>query len=260
MTEGSATRNAARVAAMVLALSAAACAPLPQRAGIPTLWQASPSFDQRRPNFVILHHSGSAAAALALRTLTDPARRVSAHYLVGRDGTVFQLVDERARAWHAGASYWGGTRDVNSVSLGIEVDNDGAEPFPAVQIDALLRLLKDIDARYRIPAANYLGHGDVAPGRKVDPSALFPWRTLARAGFGLWCDPPFAPPPANLDEILGLEALGYDVREPDAAIGAFKRHFAPEAPAPLVTDEDRARLYCLLQQKRHTQRLGAPAD
>jgi N-acetylmuramoyl-L-alanine amidase len=253
-------RNADRALVLALAMVAAACAPLPERAGIPTRWAPSPSFDQRRPNFVILHHSGSGAAALALRTLTDPARRVSAHYLVSRDGTIYQLVDERARAWHAGASYWGGTRDVNSASLGIEVDNDGSEPFPAVQIDALLRLLKDIDARHRIPTANYLGHGDVAPGRKVDPSVLFPWRTLAGSGFGLWCDPPFPPPPGNFDAILGLEALGYDVRDADAAVGAFKRHFAADQSAPLMTDEDRDRLYCLLRKKRQPDGPGAASE
>jgi N-acetylmuramoyl-L-alanine amidase len=249
-----------RFAVLALALAAAACGPLPQRAGLPTRWLPSPSFDERRPNFVILHHSGSGAAALALRTLTDPERRVSAHYLVGRDGTLYQLVDERARAWHAGASYWGGTRDINSASLGIEVDNDGTEPFPGVQIDALLRLLQDIEARYRLPAANYLGHGDVAPGRKVDPSALFPWRTLAEAGFGLWCDPPFSTPPATFDAVLGLQALGYDGRDADAAIGAFKRHFVPEQPAPLLTDDDRGRLYCLLQKKRQAEMPGSATD
>lgn len=249
-----------RWAAVGLALALAACAPLLQRASIPTRWLPSPSFDERRPNYVILHHSGSGAAAQALRTLTDRERRVSAHYLVGRDGTIYQLVDERVRAWHAGASYWGGATDVNSASLGIEVDNDGTEPFAAVQIDALLRLLKDIEARYRIPAANYLGHGDVAPGRKVDPSALFPWRTLAQAGFGLWCDPPFAPPPAAFDALLGLQALGYDVRDADAAVGAFKRHFATEQPVPLLTDEDRGRLHCLLQKKRQAQSPGAAPD
>lgn len=243
-----------------LALTLAACAPLPQRAEIPSRWLPSPSFDQRRPNFVILHHSGSGAAQLALRTLTDPTRRVSAHYLVARNGTIYQLVDEWARAWHAGASYWGGSGDLNSASLGIEVDNDGMEPFAPAQIDALLALLKDISARHRIPVANYLGHGDVAPGRKVDPSALFPWRTLAQAGFGLWCDPPFPAPPATFDAGLGLQALGYDVRDTDAAIAAFKRHFAPDQTAPMLTDEDRGRLHCLLQKKLQAQRPGAAAE
>ena len=157
---------------------------------------------------------------------------------MARDGTIYQLVDEWARAWHAGASYWGGSGDLNSASLGIEVDNDGMEPFPPAQIDALLALLKDISARHRIPVANYLGHGDVAPGRKVDPSALFPWRTLAQAGFGLWCDPPFPAPPATFDAGLGLQALGYDVRDPDAAIGCLQ---APLRAGSTRANADRRR-------------------
>jgi N-acetylmuramoyl-L-alanine amidase len=105
---------------------------------------------------------------------------VSAHYVIARDGTVYQLVDERARAWHAGDSLWGGMTDLNSASLGIELDNNGAEPFPDVQISALLALLTDLQQRYRIPARNFLGHADIAPKRKGDPSPYFPWQLLAQ--------------------------------------------------------------------------------
>lgn len=233
----------------LLALAISACAPMPQRAGIPTLWQPSPNFDQRRPNYVIIHHTGGDTAARALRTLTDAGLSVSAHYLVVRDGSIYQLVDERARAWHAGASYWGGDRDINSVSLGIELDNDGEEPFPDVQIKALLALLEDIASRHAIPAANYLGHGDVAPGRKVDPSAYFPWKTLAEHGFGIWCDAPFPAVSPLFDATLALQAVGYDVRDLDAAIAAFKRHFVPDDTAPLLTESDLGRLHCLAQLK-----------
>ena len=174
---------------------------------------------------------------------------MSAHYLVVRDGTIFQLVDERARAWHAGASYWGSDRDINSASLGIELDNNGEEPFSEVQIKALLALLEDIASRHAIPGANSLGHGDIAPGRKVDPSAYFPWKTLAEHGFGAWCDPPFPAAPPLFDATLALQAVGYDVRDVDAAIAAFKRHFVPAETAPLLTESDLGRLYCLAQHK-----------
>src|SRR5699024_6430186 len=108
-------------ATWIAAALLAACAPLP-RAGDPSaLWQPSPNFDERRPGFVVIHATGSDTAAHAMRTLTDARRRVSAHYLIARDGTVYQLVDERARAWHAGVSRWGANTDLNSVSLGIEL-------------------------------------------------------------------------------------------------------------------------------------------
>jgi N-acetylmuramoyl-L-alanine amidase len=210
--------------------------------------QASPNFDERRPNFVIIHATSDDTADQALRTLTDPLRRVSAHYLIGRDGKIYQLVDERARAWHAGESKWGANTDLNSVSLGIELDNNGDEPFPDVQISALLTLLNGTQERYRIPAANYLGHADVAPRRKVDPSRYFPWATLARQGFGLWCDPPLPEPPTAMDTTLALRAVGYDVSDFEAAIGAFKRHFVQDETTTELTDRDRSVLYCILSK------------
>lgn len=217
-------RGVAAVASALLALSLAACAPLAPQQGEGG-WRPSPNFDQRQPNYVILHQTSNDTTQRALATLTDPRRKVSAHYLIGRDGTVLQLVDENARAWHAGASWWGGNTDLNSASLGIELDNTGDEPFAEAQIVALLALLDELRSRHRIPAANFLAHGDVAPGRKVDPSAFFPWQRLARHGFGLWCDapPPAAPP--GFDAVLGLRALGYDPLRPIAARQAFRRHF-----------------------------------
>ncbi len=164
-----------------------------------------------------------------------------------RDGTIIQLVDERARAWHAGESRWGSSIDLNSASIGIELDNNGRVPYPQTQIDALLSLLSDLSRRYRIPATNYLGHSDVAPRRKVDPGPLFPWRALAANGFGLWCDPPYAQPPPAFDPMLGLRAMGYDVADPTAAVRAFHVHYTPDEPASELTERDRALIHCLLQ-------------
>lgn len=171
--------------AVVLVFVAAACAPLPPGQSPDALWRPSPNHDLRRPNFVVLHQTSNNSVDRALATLTDPQREVSAHYLVGRDGTVIQLVDENRRAWHAGKSWWGGSTDLNSASIGIELDNTGEEIFAEAQIAALLTLLDELRIRYRIPWFNYLAHGDVAPARKVDPSRLFPWRRLAEHGFGL---------------------------------------------------------------------------
>lgn len=225
-----------------------ACAPLTPDRGQGALWQPSPNFDQRRPNFVILHQTTNDNVGKALATLTDPERKVSAHYLIGRDGTVMQLVAESARAWHAGESRWGGMTDLNSASIGIELDNTGDEDFAEPQVAALLVLLDQLRTRYRIPAANYLAHSDVAPTRKVDPSRLFPWQRLAQQGFGLWCEsPPPAAPPA-IDAMLGLQALGYDIRVAAAARAAFRRHFRGSDDDAGLAPADQALLHCLLQQ------------
>ena len=233
----------------VLCILLAACAPVPQRAGIPTQWHGSPNFDDRRPNFVIIHHTGDDTVWQALGTLTNPLRAVSAHYLIGRDGTIHQLVDERARAWHAGESRWGDDADINSSSLGIELDNNGHEPFPGAQISALLALLADIAERYRIPRENVLGHADVAPRRKVDPSRFFPWKTLAGKGFGLWCDPPFPEVTAAFDDAVELQALGYDIADVGAAVVAFRRHFLADESSRELNDRERALLRCLRLRK-----------
>lgn len=235
--------------ACVGTLLAAACAPLPERIGHPSEWIASPNFNDRRPAYVILHHTTNDTVEQALRTLTDPIREVSAHYLIGRDGRIFQLVDERRRAWHAGQSRWGSDADLNSSSIGIELDNNGREPFSVEQIDALLRLLADLKSRYKIPTENFLGHADVAPGRKVDPSAWFPWRQLAQQGFGLWCDPPWPPAPDAFDADLGLQALGYDLTQREAAIRAFKLRYVQTTVDAVFTPTDRDQLYCLLQTR-----------
>ena len=240
--------NSMRTLVFTLLTLLAACAPAPQRAGIPTSWQGSPNFDERKPNFVVIHHTGSDGVDQALRTLKDPARSVSAHYLIGRDGTIIQLVDERARAWHAGESKWGAATDLNSASLGIELDNNGREPFADIQIAALLRLLADIRQRYHIPVANFVGHADVAPQRKTDPSRHFPWKTLADSGFGLWCDPPFAEPPPAFDGKIALRALGYNSGDVVATIRAFNLHFLPDDPASALTERSRGLLYCLYQK------------
>ena len=134
-----------RAALLLVVLALAACTtPLPsiQRTALPSELRLSGNFDERRPNFVILHYTSNGDAAPALRTLADPVSKVSAHYLIARDGKIYALVDERSRAWHAGVSYWGGNRDVNSASIGIELDNDGVEAFAEPLLNSLLALLR----------------------------------------------------------------------------------------------------------------------
>lgn len=240
----------------VMATLLLACTPLPPRTGAPSQWVPSPSFDARHPNLVLIHYTSSETMASALRTLTTTERKVSAHYLIGRDGTVLQLVDESARAWHAGKSWWGGHTDINSASLGIELDNSGSEPYADAQIDALLALLADIRQRYNIPPANFIGHADVAPSRKEDPGVLFPWRRLAAQGFGLWCDAPLPPAPAGYDLQLALTALGYDPATPEASLRAFRRHFIESEAMPGDPDSaerEKAVAHCLLNKKAESK-------
>ena len=232
----------------------------------------SPNFDARTapPDMIVLHYTGMKNGPEALARLTDPAARVSAHYLVEEDGRVFALVDEARRAWHAGVSFWGGETDINGASIGVELVNPGHEfgyrAFPEAQIAALIDLIADIRSRWTIPGARILGHSDVAPARKEDPGELFPWPRLALAGHGLWVQPPPAPgPPLTFGDEgpgvfalrAGLASLGYDSRPsglydgPTAAIvTAFQRHWVQTRFDGVADGDARARLIALLRLAR----------
>lgn len=199
----------------------------------------SPNFNERKMpiSMIVLHYTALPSCEDALDVLCDgdparPSGRVSAHYLVDLDGTIFQMVDETKRAWHAGVGAWRDVRDVNSASIGIEIQNVGLDgngrrvPFPAAQIKAVTELCKDIQYRHSIRNENIVGHCDVAPARKQDPGEGFPWRLLAEAGVGLWTDQ-FAEPDLPTDKMLAL--IGYDVSDLDKALVAFRRHWYPEA-------------------------------
>ncbi len=201
----------------------------------------SPNFNARRPlpdggpqlRFLVLHYTEMAGAEAALARLGDPAAEVSAHYLIGEEGTIWQLVEEDRRAWHAGRSFWRGITDINSASIGIELDHPGHalgyHPFAPAQIAALIPLARAIMARWNIPPAGLLAHSDIAPTRKRDPGELFPWAELAAAGVGLWPEATFDDPRPVEGEALAqaLSAFGYDISEPDAALTAFRRRWAP---------------------------------
>jgi N-acetylmuramoyl-L-alanine amidase len=193
----------------------------------------SPNADARQEGGVIdhlvLHYTGMQTAAAAIERLRDPAAKVSAHYVVDEDGTVYALVAERLRAWHAGVSFWRGVTGLNDWSIGIEIVNPGHEwgyrPFPPAQIAALLALCRGILARHPIPACNVVGHSDIAPDRKQDPGELFDWRVLAGQGVGIWTDEVVQ----GGDLMADLAAIGYDVSLPEAiVITAFQRHFVPD--------------------------------
>jgi N-acetylmuramoyl-L-alanine amidase len=221
----------------------------------------SPNFDERRdgaaPSFIILHYTGMKSAKDALARLCDPVAKVSAHYTVDEDGTIYSHVKECARAWHAGQSYWRGITDMNSHSLGIEIVNPGHEwgyrAFPEAQIQVVADLCREIMVRHGIAPENILAHSDIAPSRKEDPGELFPWKMLAEEGVGIW--------PSDSDEDIiksaGLDIdralidFGYDpASTPDHRLIAFQRHYQPEAFASgskgQASGATRGRLYGLL--------------
>jgi N-acetylmuramoyl-L-alanine amidase len=224
----------------------------------------SPNQDSRgappnmRPiDMLVLHYTGMQSAAAALDRLCDPAARVSAHYLVEEDGALWRLVPEARRAFHAGVSCWQGDRDLNFVSIGVEIVNPGHEwgyrRFPEAQMEAVEELCRDILSRHRIPPFRVVGHSDIAPDRKADPGELFDWPRLARAGIGLW------PPPApdlsgrrgrgvgvvqHAAALADLARVGYCLSSAteDVALAAFQRRFRPERWDGLLDAETCVRL------------------
>lgn len=199
----------------------------------------SPNSGERRggvaPSLVVIHYTAISCDAARAR-LCDPTAEVSAHYLISETGVVEALVDEKARAWHAGAGQWGGLDDINSHSIGIELANDGQQPFPEPQMAALEALLHGILARWAIPPQRVIGHSDMAPTRKSDPGPHFDWRRLALQGLAVW---PSAP--GNPETSLGpsLTEIGYPDAPDEARLAAFRLRFRPWGNGP-EQPQDRA--------------------
>ena len=228
-------------------------------------WVGTTNFNMRKPNYVVLHHTAQDSVKQTLNTFTLPRTQVSSHYVVAKNGEIYHMLNDYLRAWHGGIGQWGNNTDLNSSSLGIEIDNNGKEKFTDLQITSLLKLLDEIKEKYNIPAENFIGHSDIAPSRKVDPNAYFPWKRLADAGFGLWYDEAevenlqleaefFKPNPLviNLNTRLttripfidklvfpkiisadfnienALKIIGYNTSNLEAAKSAFKLHFIQE--------------------------------
>lgn len=201
------------------------------------------NFNMRKPNYVIIHFTAQDSLAQTLKTFTVVKTQVSAHYVVGRDGKVVHMLNDYLRAWHAGISKWGSISDMNSCSIGIEIDNNGSEPFSDRQVKSLLALLSYLKKTYNIPAANFIGHQDIAPSRKPDPGPLFPWQLLAQHGFGYWSDDVLELAPENFDYVTALRLIGYDTSNVNAAVVAFKRHFVQKDGDPQLTQLDLNVLY-----------------
>jgi N-acetylmuramoyl-L-alanine amidase len=211
----------------------------------------SPNFNERVgegvPDILIMHYTGMQTCQAAVERLTDAASRVSSHYTIDEDGTIYRHVAEEMRAWHAGASHWRGATDINSRSVGIEIVNPGHEfgyrAFPDVQIAAVIELSRGIVSRHRIPPRNVIGHSDIAPGRKTDPGELFPWKPLAEAGLGIWVEARATNEGSlrrgdagdgvrALQERLAAYGYGIDLTAAfdewtEVVVSAFQRHFRP---------------------------------
>ena len=234
-------------------------------------WVPSPNFGPRRdgavPDLVVLHFTAMESARAALERLCDPEHQVSAHYLIGRNGTVWQLVAEDMRAWHAGAGAWGAVTDVNSHSIGIEIDNDGRSPFAEPAMAALERVLREVMARWSVRPDGVIGHSDCAPGRKVDPGARFDWARLARLGLATATPATAAEArgvsadPGQVDRLL--QRVGYTASvSAEARLAAFRlRHGLPQNGGPTGRDIACAEnLLARCDPSDRTVREGLPVD
>ncbi|WP_093035160.1 N-acetylmuramoyl-L-alanine amidase [Roseovarius azorensis] len=187
---------------------------------------------------IVLHYTGMQNLDAALERLCDPGSEVSAHYLISETGEVLRLVEEEMRAWHAGAGQWGDVTDVNSRSIGIELVNTGAHPFPEPQMAALERLLPEVMGRWGIAPERMIAHSDMAPLRKSDPGPHFDWRRLAMRGLSVWPQMQVTPGAGDLAArfVGDAQAFGYAVageNMPDDVLRAFRMRFRPAVTGPL---------------------------
>lgn len=223
----------------------------------------SPNFNERNGQaiqFLVIHCTAMATAEDAIQRLCDPASKVSAHYVVDEAGTVYRLVAEENRAWHAGISYWDGASDLNSSSIGIEIANPGDAPYPQAQMDAVIALSNAIVNRHKIRSFHIVAHSDIAPNRKQDPGEQFNWQLLSANNLGVW------PVPTQGDYTTSAKWAEKEVQNALVKFGyrptldqltlltAFQRRFQPDVfktPSQVGTAdvETKARLACLVRRK-----------
>jgi N-acetylmuramoyl-L-alanine amidase len=225
--------------------------PVIDSAGLPTspYFVGTTNFNMRKPNFVIIHHTAQNSCDETLKTFTLERTKVSAHYVICRNGVVHHMLNDYLRAWHAGIGRWGNLTDINSASIGIELDNNGFEPFAEAQMSSLLLLLERLKNAHGIPTANFIGHADIAPTRKNDPNVQFQWDRLADKGFGHWYeDTTNVNIPLNFNAIHALRIVGYDVKDSTAAITTFKRKYLKQNNNTILNDGDKKVLFLLMKK------------
>ena len=215
----------------------------------PQYWVGTTNFNMRKPNFVVIHHTAQNSCEQTLQTFTLTRTQVSAHYVICEDGTVHHMLNDYLRAWHAGAGKWGNVTDVNSTSIGIELDNDGFEPFKEAQMNSLLVLLTRLKKAHNIPTSNFIGHADIAPTRKNDPNVNFDWKLLASKGFGNWYDDTTGVNiPLNFNTLQALRIIGYDTKDSTAAITAFNRKYLKADNKKELTEDDKKILFMAMKK------------
>ena len=212
-------------------------------------WVGTTNFNMRKPNFVVIHHTAQNSCEQTLKTFTLPRTQVSAHYVICKDGTVHHMLNDYLRAWHGGVAKWGNNTDINSSSIGIEIDNNGFEPFTDQQINSLMSILGVLKKAYAIPTANFIGHADIAPTRKNDPNVNFPWKKLADSGYGLWwSDTTGVNLPQDFNHLQALRIIGYNIKDTAAAIQTFKRKYEQLDKDSILTEADKKILFTLYRQ------------
>ncbi|AUC85442.1 N-acetylmuramoyl-L-alanine amidase [Polaribacter sp. ALD11] len=211
----------------------------------------SQNFNLRKPNLIVIHHTAQDSCKQTYKTFALKRTQVSSHYVICNDGTITQMLNDLLRGWHAGGGSWGKNTDINSASIGIELDNDGSEPFSYAQINSLVFLLQKLTEKYKIPSQNIVGHADIAPGRKTDPSALFPWKALADSGLGIWYDEENLDTvvlPLNFNTTFALKYIGYNTTNLKNAIYSFKLRFNSEEVSHELTEKDKKILFLLMNE------------
>lgn len=212
-------------------------------------WVGTTNFNMRKPNFVVIHHTAQNSCDQTLKTFTTERTQVSAHYVICKDGSIHHMLNDYLRAWHGGVAKWGNNTDINSSSIGIEIDNNGFDEFTESQINGLLLLLANLKKAYAIPVANFIGHADIAPTRKNDPNVHFPWKRLADSGYGYWWnDTTGVLVPQTFNSMQALRIVGYDIRDSAAVIQTFKRKFLQQEGSAALTESDRKILYTLYRK------------
>ncbi len=216
---------------------------VPSQTELSPIWHPSPNFGPRRdslkPSLIVLHYTAMSSAQAALTRLCDPQYEVSAHYLIGADGTLWHMVQETDRAWHAGAGEWMGQSDINSRSIGIELDNRGDHPFSDPLMTSLEALLPAIMTRWNIPETGIIGHSDMAPGRKIDPGPRFDWLRLERQALAASrgnSAPPQDTSPASFRACT--QAAGYTADANDKTLlSTIRLRYRPWATGPLTAED-----------------------
>ena len=206
----------------------------------------SPNFDKRKYRkikYLIIHYTGMLSSAESLKRMQSKKAKVSSHYFINEYGKIIQLVKDHDIAWHAGISFWGSDKNLNSKSIGIEIQNKGQEfgyhKFNKSQVNAIAKLILYLKNKYQINDAFILGHSDIAPLRKLDPGYLFPWKALNKKGIGLLPKKNNSNKELKPSDIKNLQMLlsdfGYKIsinglmdKETLQVIHAFESHYCPE--------------------------------